>query len=247
MLARLRHTTTGGSSVCCLRRSPGGGLHRQAVRLLAANSSSMEGFTSNRRLVEWVKAQEKLLQPSAVHICDGSAVEDAQLKEQLVRGGTLIKLNEAKRPNSYLGRSDPGDVARVEGRTYICPQSKDDAGPTNNWVDPAEMRKTLHGRFSGSMRGRTMYVVPFSMGPVGSPLSKIGVEITDSPYVVSNMRIMTRMGAPVPPPPPPPQGTTLADRRAAVLAVGAGPQGAGRRGVRPVRALGGRTVAAGPE
>ena len=157
-------------------------------------STASKPLSRNLHLIRWVKKMAALCKPDAIHWVDGSQSEYNALCAQMVAGGTFTKLNQKKWPGCFLARSDPNDVARVEDRTFICSLSKDAAGPTNNWVNPFEMRKTLKGLFAGCMKGRTMYVLPYSMGPIGSPMSQIGVQLTDSPYAVVNMRIMARIG-----------------------------------------------------
>ena len=153
-----------------------------------------EAPTKNQEMLNWIEEAVELFQPESVVFCDGSEEEWNQLAEQLVEHGTLIKLDEEAQPNSFLARSNPSDVARVESRTFICSKTEEDAGPTNNWMDPEQMRAEMREHFSGSMKGRRMYIVPFCMGPMTDPSPKLGIEITDSPYVVMSMRIMTRMG-----------------------------------------------------
>jgi len=171
------------------------GASRQRMKSMKSAKSS-QPLSKNKHLLQWVKKMAALCQPDALHWVDGSKKESDALCAQLVASGTFTKLNSEKWPGCYLARSHPSDVARVEDRTFICSHAKWAAGPTNNWVDPYEMRKTLRQKFDGCMRGRTMYILAFSMGPVDSPMSRIGVQLTDSPYVVVNMRIMARIGKP---------------------------------------------------
>jgi len=161
----------------------------------STSSANLSSWTEHEQLRMWALDRIRLLQPARVHLCDGSEQENEELLNNMVHAGTLIPLNPKLRPNSYLARSSTSDVARVEEKTFICSENQSDAGFTNNWQDPEEMQRTMTGLFEGAMRGRTMYVVPYAMGPIGSPFTQIGVQITDSPYAVANMRIMTRMGS----------------------------------------------------